>query len=189
MSRFPKTWHIWDWAFSFSSLPELINFPHDYHSCSATLHPFLYSLLFLWAPFFFFLLSPPDHGDFVGGNVTSLHASSQTTLHFPGGAWAFHVRFPSALGSMDNYIWHSSLILPKLGLKWRLSCINVVVSVPSHWVLLWIALHLCSVSVPEQACGEGERLFWGLRRVCLCCMLSNAWDSKDCGWWRGQWKL
>lgn len=43
-------------------------------------------------------------------------------------------------------------------------------------VLSGIVLHLCSVSVPEQACREGERLFWGVRRVCLCLhwILSDA---------------
>lgn len=64
--------------------------------------------------------------------MTALHASSQTLLHLLGGACAFHAQSSSTLGSLDYNIWHSSLSLPKLGLKQRLSCINAVISIPAH---------------------------------------------------------
>lgn len=60
---------------------------------------------------FFFLISPSDHGDFAEGNMTALHASGQTTLHFPGGrTCAFHIWLSSTLVTVDEIygIHHSS---------------------------------------------------------------------------------
>lgn len=75
--------------------------------------------------------------------------------------------------SVENYLWHSSLILQKPRAEMELHyCFGF-----SSWslVLLGIVFHLCSDSNPEQAC-RGERLFLGMRRACAClrCILPGA---------------
>lgn len=125
---------------------------------------------------FFFPLSASDHGGFAEGNMAALHTSSHTMLHVPGRACVFHIWFLCTLVSVDNYIWHSSFLLPKLRLKQRLSCINVVLSVPAH-EYCYALFFICALSQFQSRPVGRERSFSGGSDMCACacaCILPNA---------------